>query len=223
MHKVKVLVADKDTQVREQICALLESCKQIKLVGDVSEAGTIADYATGKKADVVVMDIDWPVMSDTDVVHMILKNKADTRVVIITEHAYEDRILRSLQAGADSIILKKAMDTELITAILTVYEGGCFLYPSVAKTLVKDYLRQVDRIESDNYYNELTKQEKDVLRQIAEGSSNREIADLICLDINKVRECRANIRKKLAISNRSDLVKYAIRHSFVESSSRKTR
>jgi two-component system response regulator NreC len=222
MHKVKVLIADKDAHVREQICALLKSCTQIKLVGDVSEPESIADYAKGKKADVVVIDIDWPVMDEDEVVHMILKNKPDTRVVMITENAYEDRILRSLQAGADSIILKKSINTELITAILTVYDGGCFLYPSVATTLVKDYLKQVERIESDDYYNELTKREKDVLRRIAEGFDNREIADLICLDINKVRECRANIRGKLAISNRSELVKYAIRHNFFDNSAKRT-
>ncbi|MBT3364018.1 MAG: response regulator transcription factor [Chloroflexi bacterium] len=220
MNKVKVLIAAKNSLVRKDICTLLEVSNQIKVVGEISDAGTIENHVSGNKADVVVMDMDWPGMDETEIVRMIRKNNIDIKVVILADQNYKTRILHNLKAGANSIILKKAMSTDLISAILTVYEGGYVLYPSIARTVVNDYMRYVNRIKRVDYYDRLTEQEKHVLKLMAEGFNTREIADLTFFDVQKVREYRINIMKKLAINDRSELVKYAINHSVADINSR---
>ncbi len=215
MEKIRVLLADDHAILREGIRALLSLSKDIEVVGEAGDGQAAIDRVGELSPDVVLMDIAMPGLDGLEATRRIKERFEGVKVLILTQHENREYVFPILKAGADGYVLKKAAGTELISAIRAVYGGGTFLYPSVAKTVVEDYLRP-DGTVSDRRHPRLTDREIEVLKLVAEGKSNQEIADLLCLSAKTVNGHRTNIMEKLDLHSRTELVKYAIRTGLIQ-------
>ena len=216
MEKVKLLVADGEVLFREGVCALLKTCGDIEVVGQAASGREAVEKAREQKPDVVLMNIVMPVMDGCDAICQIHKKNRSIKVLLVSQYEDGARILRGLRAGACGYILKRATSSDLVSAILAVYRGGYFLYPSVAKTIVEDYFQRVIQVGSPSPYNRLTLREREVLRLTAEGRKSGEIASLLDIAVKTVLGHRTSAMRKLGIHSRTELIKYAIREHMVE-------
>ena len=215
MGKIRVLIVDDHAILREGIRALLTLSADVDVVGEAADGQSGIERARELMPDVVLMDIAMPGLDGLEATRRIKERHKNIKVLILTQHENREYVFPILKAGADGYVLKKAAGTELISAIRAVYEGGTFLYPSVAKTVVEDYLRP-DGTLAERRHSKLTDREIEVLKLVAEGRSNQEIADLLCLSVKTVTGHRTNIMEKLDLHSRTELVKYAIRTGLIE-------
>jgi len=214
MGKIKVLIVDDHAILREGIRALLCLYPDIEVVGEAGDGLEAISKTRQLAPDIVLMDIAMPGLGGLEATLEIHKQSPNSRVVILTQHDDSEYIFPILKAGASGYVLKKAVGNELVAAIRAVHEGGSFLYPSVAKAVIEGYIRKgEDTTESS--YDRLTDREKQVLKLVAEGRSNREIAEMLSLSVKTVIAHRANLMEKLDIHNRTELVKYAIRKGLI--------
>jgi len=135
--------------------------------------------------------------------------------IALTMHESDEYFFKMLNAGASGYVPKKAAPTDLVSAIRTVHEGGVFLYPSLAKSLVRDFMGRADSNERASL-DGLSEREQEVLKWIADGSTNQEIGDKLTISVKTVERHRANIMAKLNLHSRTELVKYAIRKGLIE-------
>ena len=214
MDKLRILVVDDHTVVREGIRLLLEAQPDIEVVGEAREGQEALELVERLRPDLVLMDISMPGMNGLEATHQIRSTYPDVKILILTMQEGDEYFFRVLSAGASGYVLKGASSSELLMAIRAVSEGGVFLYPSMTKKLLTEYL-QPGREEAGSY-DGLTGREKEVLRLIAESKSNQEIADELCLSVNTVQTHRAHIMEKLNLHTRTDLIKYAIRKGLIK-------
>ncbi len=213
--RIRVVIVDDHTLLREGIRAMLALSMEIEVVGEAPDGQSGIDLVGQIQPDVVLMDIAMPVLDGLEATRRIKDRFKKVKVLILTQHENREYVFPILKAGADGYVLKKAAGTELVSAIKAVYEGGTFLYPSVARAVVEDYLRP-DGTISERRHSKLTDREIEVLKLIAEGRSNQEIADMLCLSVKTVTGHRTNIMEKLDIHSRTELVKYAIRTGLIQ-------
>ena len=215
MAKIKVLVADGETLFREGVCALLRMREDMEVVGETTNGTETLEMVCEQTPDVVLMNATMPIVDGTEVIYQIHKEHSGTKVLLVSQYEDGFRILNGLKAGANGYIPKRATTSDLISAILSVHRGGCFLYPSVAKTMVEDYFKRTSQPESTNPYDKVTRREREVLKLIAGGRTSREIASLLDIAVKTVQVHRTSVMKKLGIHSRTELVKYAIREHLV--------
>ena len=213
--KIRVLVADGQALFREGVCALLKIREDIEIVGEATNGKETVEKVRAKTPDVVLIDIAMPILDGAEVTHRIRKENSDIKVLLLTQYEDRDRILRGLKAGANGYIPKRAATSDLVSAIQAVYRGGYFLYPSVAKTMVNDYLQLIKHPRSPSPYDQLTHREQEVLKLVAEGCKSGEIANLLNIAVVTVLTHRTSIMRKLSIHNQTELIKYAIRKHMI--------
>ncbi len=216
MVKVRVLVADGQTLFREGVCALLKIRTDIEIVGEATNGKETIEKVREQTPDVVLIDIAMPIMDGAEVTRRIRKEKGDIKVLLLTQYEDRERVLSGLEAGANGYIPKRAAASDLVSAILAVYRGDYFLYPSVAKTVVSDYLQRIRQPGSPDPYDKLTHREQEVLKLMAEGHKSGEVAKLLNMAVKTVLVHRTSVMRKLSIHNRTELVKYAIRKHLVD-------
>ncbi len=215
MDKVRVLVADEEALFREGVCALLKTYQNIEIVGEATDGKETIEVVREQTPDVVLVNIAMPVMDGVEVIHHIRKENSEIKVLLLTQYEDRDRVLTGLKAGANGYIPKRATASDLVSAILTVHRGNYFLYPSVATTVVSDYLQRIRHPGSPDPYNRLTHREREVLKLMAEGRKGAEIANLLNIAVNTAVGHRTNMMKKLGIHNRAELIKLAIRKHLI--------
>jgi DNA-binding NarL/FixJ family response regulator len=213
MARIRVLIVDDHAILREGIRALLSLYPDIEVVGEAEDGLQAISLTRQLGPDIVLTDIAMPGLGGLEATVEIRKQSPNSRVVILTQHDDSEYIFPILKAGASGYVLKKAVGTELVAAIRAVYRGESFLYPSVATAVIEGYLSRGDDAESS--YDRLSDREKQVLKLIAEGHTNKEIAEMLSLSVKTVLAHRANLMEKLDIHNRTELVKYAIRKGLV--------
>jgi two-component system response regulator NreC len=214
MSKIRLLLVDDHQIVRAGLRMLFQAESDMEIVGEV-DTGEDALRAVGElKPDVVIMDVAMPGMSGIEATRRIKEISPDTAVLAVTMHEDEQYFFEMLNAGASGYIPKRAAPDDLVSAIRVVSQGEVFLYPSLAKYLVKDFLH---RVESGGVPagEELTPREREVLTYIAEGYTNREIADALVISVKTVDRHRENIMRKLNLHSRVELVKYAIEKGLI--------
>ena len=214
-EKIRVLLVDDHTILRDGLRALLSLSKDIEVVGEAADGQAGVERVAELLPNVVLMDIAMPGLDGLEATRRIKDRYKGVKVLILTQHENREYVFPILKAGADGYVLKKAAGTELVSAIRTVHEGGTFLYPSVAKAVVEEYLRP-DGTVADRGHSKLTDREIEILMLVAEGRSNQEIADMLCLSVKTVTGHRTNIMGKLDIHSRTELVKYAIRTGLIQ-------
>ncbi len=217
---IRVLIADDHTLVRQGIRMLLEAQGDLQVVGEASDGAESVRLTQELGPDVTIMDIGMPVMDGLEATRTIKRAQPNVQILILTMHEGEDYFFKILAAGAAGYVLKRAAATDLIAAVHAVARGEVFLYPAVAKKLVTDYLSRVqaDETGARDTYHDLTPREREVLTLVADGLSNREIAERLTLSLSTVQTHSAHIAEKLKLHNRTELVKYAIRHGLIDAS-----
>jgi len=211
MSKIKVLIVDDHALLREGIRSLLASHDDIEVVGEAANGSEAIEKVREVDPDVILMDIAMPVMDGLEATRRIRKQNPNIKIIILTQYDRKDYVLSSIKSGASGFIPKNVIISELVSAIRTAHSGDAFLHPSVAKMVIEDYLRQVE----PSPYDRLTDREREVLKLVAEGLTNQEIADLLSVSVKTVLGHRTSLMEKLVIHNRTELIKYAIRKGLI--------
>ena len=212
MDKIKVLLVDDHAIMRDGIKALLSIHDDIEIVGEASEGKEAIEMAQELAPDVAIMDIGMPGMDGLEATRRLTKRNPRIKVIVLTQHDNKEYIFSTIRAGAAGYVPKKALGSELVSAIRAVCRGDSFLYPSAAKVLIEDYRQQAEKGDS---YDSLTGREREILKLIAEGQTSREIADALFISLKTVHGHRTKIMGKLDLHNRTELIKYAMRRGLV--------
>ena len=213
---INVLMVDDHAVVRMGIRMLLESDEEFIIVGEADSASQAINQVSQLKPDVVLMDIGLPDLSGIEATREIKRMWPQTFVVALTIHEDEEYFFKMLDAGASGYVPKRAAPEELMNAIRAAARGEVYLYPTMAKLLVRDYLTNESQENSDESMNGLTPREREVLTHLAEGESNAEIGSKLNISPKTVARHRENIMGKLNLHSRAELVKYAIRKGVIE-------
>ena len=213
---IRLLLVDDHAVVRSGLRMLLEHETDIVIVGEAGTAHEALELVGQLTPDVVLMDIGLPDGSGIEVTQAIKRDWPGVAVVALTIHEDEEYFFQMLQAGASGYVPKRAAPEELLTAVRTAATGEIYLYPSLAKLLVKDYLTGNREAASTAALDALTEREQEVLAYLAEGSSNPEIAEALTISPKTVARHRENLMRKLNLHSRAELVKYAIRKGIIQ-------
>lgn len=214
--KIRLMMVDDHEIVRAGLRMLLQTQPDIEIVAEAANGREAVARARELQPDVVLMDISLPDLDGFEATQQIKRALPQTAVLALTMHESDEYFFRMLQAGASGYVPKKAAPTDLVSAIRTVHEGGVFLYPSLAKSLVQDYLGRARETDERAALDGLTEREQEVLKLIADGLTNQEIAEQLSISVKTVERHRANIMSKLNLHSRTELVKYAIRKGLIE-------
>lgn len=204
---IRVLVVDDHAIVREGICALLARREDIEVVGEAADGKRALDAVVQLDPDVVLMDIAMPGMNGLEATREIHARFPSTRILVLTQHENKEYVLPLLHAGAAGYVTKDIRVSELTEAIRTVYEKGGYLSPNVTQAVVSAIAESPETRDARTI---LTEREIQVVRLIAEGLINREIAERLGISVKTVDTHRGNIMEKLNVHNTAELLKYAI-------------
>jgi two-component system response regulator NreC len=216
MKKIRLLLVDDHAVVRSGLRMLLESETDVEIVGEAGNADEAVAALERLDLDVILMDIGLPDRSGIDVAREIKRRYPEKAVVALTIHEDKEYFFRMLEAGASGYVPKRAAPDELLTAIRAAALGEVYIYPSMAKLLVKDFLYQDREEHQSRTVNGLTAREQEVLAHLADGATNVEIGETLSISPKTVARHRENIMRKLNLHSRTELVKYAIRKGIIE-------
>ncbi len=220
MSTVRIVLADDHELVRSGLVKIIESYKDLEIVGEAGDGLEAVEKTKTLKPDVLIIDLSMPKLSGIDATKIIRKECPNVGVLVLTMHQNEQYIYQIFNAGAGGYILKESSKEELATAIRTVAKGEKYFSPRVSEIMVKSYLRKGSSREEAasigliDVADSLTAREKEVLALIAEGLSNQEIGEKLFISPRTVDTHRTNIMQKLDIHDAAHLVKFAIDHGF---------
>jgi two-component system response regulator NreC len=215
MRKLRILLVDDHAVVRAGIRSLLEGEADMEVVGEARSGEEAVDKATQLQPELVLMDIAMPGMNGIEATRRIKTELPGTSVLILTMHDDEQFFFPALRAGASGYVVKEAEPRELLNAIQTVGRGHVFLSSPVAKTVFQEFVTARDGAEEESY-NLLTAREKEVLQLAASGETNRQIAGALFLSTRTVEKHRQSMMRKLDLSTREQLTKYALRKGLID-------
>ena len=213
---IRLLLVDDHAVVRLGLRMLLEGEEDIEIIGEAENGRHAVESVRQLQPDVVLMDIGLPDMSGITATQQIREQWPDSSVVALTIHEDKEYFFKMLEAGARGYVPKRAAPEELLTAIRAAAKREVYLYPSMAKLLVKDYLSHDEGPRHENSLDKLTEREQEVLAHLAEGESNAEIGQNLFISPKTVARHRENIMQKLNMHSRTELVKYAIRKGIIK-------
>lgn len=211
---IRILIADDHGVIRIGMHAFLEKEPGFEVVGEAADGRAALALAAELRPDVVLLDITMPELDGIQVTRQLTATQPQIRVLILTLHEGVSMLREALAAGAAGYIIKRAVDTELVGAIHTVMRGEMYVYPSMTQALVKDLAPNVGAHKPPTTL--LTPREIEVLRLLARGQTNRQIAKLLSLSIRTVDTHRANLMNKLGVNDRAELVQLAIKFHLLD-------
>jgi DNA-binding NarL/FixJ family response regulator len=215
MKTIRVLLADDHKLIRAGLVLVVQQQPDLSVIGEADDGRQAVQLVESLKPDVVVMDIGMPNLNGIEAARQITASRPDTAVVILSMHADEGYVLRALNAGARAYLLKDSATTDLVQAIRAVVEGKSFFSPAVSKVLLQDYMRKLRRSGAEDSYDLLSPREREVLQLVAEGKSNKEVANLLNLSTYTVETHRAKIMQKLNLKGVPELILYAVRKGII--------
>ncbi len=213
-EQIRVVIADDHTIVRSGVRLLLEAEADITVVGEALNGREVLAMAETLKPDVILMDIAMPDMDGLEATREIRARWPDIKILVLTMHRSDAYFFEMLKNGASGYVLKGADPGELIKAVRVVGQGEVYLHSSVAQKLLKDYLGRVG--QSNETDPQLSPREKEILRLIAEGYTNKEIADKLVISPSTVYTHRGNLMEKLSLSSRRELIQYARKNGYIK-------
>jgi two-component system response regulator NreC len=215
MPDINLLLVDDHQVVRTGLRMLLEGQPDMKIIGEADSGEQALEKARLLSPDVVVMDITLPDISGIEATRRLKEELPRIAVVALTIHEDEQYFFEMLQAGATGYIPKRAAPEDLIASIRAAFAGEIYIYPSLAKALVADFLGRSSQESEKASLDGLTTREQEVLSLLAEGLSNDEIGEALQISRHTVARHRENLMRKLELHSRSELVKYAIRKGII--------
>jgi two-component system response regulator NreC len=215
MPKLRILLGDDHTIVRQGLCKILEEQRDWQVVAQTSDGREAVRQTLALQPDVAIVDIGMPLLNGIEATRQIVRRLPDVHVLILSMHADEAYITQALQAGAKGYLLKDSADTDLIRGVTAVASGKSFFSPAVARVMLDDYVRHLADKGIVDRYDSLSEREREIFQLIAEGHSNKEIADLLSISPATVETHRAHILQKLDVHNTAELVLYAVRKGVI--------
>jgi len=198
---VNIVLAEDHTILREGLKALLSSQPDLKVVAEAGDGLDAIRCVQNHAPDMILLDLSMPRMTGLDAIKEIKRISTDTKIIVLTVHSTEEYILATLRAGADGYVLKDAHSTELLTAIRHVLDGRRYLSPSISGTVIDGLLQGKKASAIRSAWETLTQREREILKLVAEGHKNKDIADLLCISVKTVEKHRANLMEKLDLHN----------------------
>jgi two-component system response regulator NreC len=212
---IRILLADDHTVMRNGLRLLLERQANLTVIGEAADGREAVALAAAEAPDVVVMDIAMPHLNGVEAARQIVANNPQIAVAILSMHSDESYVIRSLKAGARAYLLKDSAEADLIEAIHAIRIGKNFFSPAVRRILKEDYIRQLDKKDADDTYELLTTREREVLQLVAEGKSNKDVANFLNLSLYTVETHRTHILQKLNLHSVPELILYAVRKGII--------
>lgn len=213
--KKKVIIAEDHTIVRAGLRALLDAEDGLEVVGEAEDGRQAVNLAEELEPDLVLMDMAMPRLHGLEAIREITKRASMSRVLVLTMHRNEEYILASFKAGAFGYVLKDATQAELILAVKTVLSGKRYVSPDISDMVIDRFVGGGESLKPSSSYDSLTPREREILKLIAEGGKNKEIADQLCISVKTVERHRANLMKKLDLHNVSALTALAIEKGLI--------
>jgi DNA-binding NarL/FixJ family response regulator len=215
MKKITILIADDHGIVRKGLRLQLEQNENFQVLGEASDGREAVRMAEELLPDVVIMDIAMPNLNGIQATTQLVKKNPQIGVIILSMYSDETYLTRTLAAGAKGYLLKDSADVDLDRAVQVVAQGKPFFSPAIANTLLEDYMRQLQQRGLQDSYDLLTEREKEILQLLAEGRSNKEVANVLNLSINTIETHRTRIMQKLNLHSAADIVLYAVRKRII--------
>jgi len=215
MSSIRVLIADDHAILRDGVRALLALSEDITVVGEAANGQQAVELARTLSPDVILMDIAMPGLGGLEATLEIRKDNPQAKILVLTQYEDREYIRRFLKAGVSGYVLKKAAGAELTTAIRAVSRGGLVLDPDVAREAMREQVGPATSGQAADPYEALTDREKQVLKLVAEGHSNKEVAELLDISVKTAMSHREHIMQKLDLHSRTDLIKFAIQQGVI--------
>ncbi len=215
MPKIRVLIADDHAIVREGIRALLKLSDDIEVVGEAADGHEAIEAARRLRPDVILMDIAMPGLGGLEATLEIRRENPDAKIVVLSQYEDREYVRRFLKAGVSGYVLKKAAGSALTAAIRAAARGGLVLDPEVAREAMREQVTDEPSGGQADPYDSLTDREKQVLKLVAEGHSNKEVAELLDISVKTAMSHRERIMQKLDLHSRTDLIRFALRRGVI--------
>jgi DNA-binding NarL/FixJ family response regulator len=214
-EKRRIVIAEDHTILREGLRMLLRSNPDFDVVGEAEDGLEAVRCTENLRPDLVLMDLSMPRMNGMGAIQEIKKKCPETKILVLTVHKTEEYILATLKAGADGYVLKDATHSELMLAIDCVFSGRCYLSPGISEKVIEGYLEGRKTVKTTTSWDNLTQREREILKMIAEGYKNKDIADYLCISSKTVEKHRANLMKKLDLHSASSLTSFAMEKGLI--------
>ena len=211
----RILLADDHTILRAGIRALLDMEPTFQVVGEVDNGKDAVYYAGQLKPDLIIIDLSMPKTNGTEAIQRIKSRYPETKILVLTVHKTEEYIHAALKAGASGYILKDDTSSELINAINNILQGKIHLSSSICGNVVLGYLAQPDNEKISSSTDLLTTREREVMKLIAEGQRNKDVAEYLSISLKTVEKHRSNMMKKLDLHSTSNITSFAIKNGLV--------
>ncbi len=212
----RIVIAEDYTILREGLRSLIASDPDFQVVGEAEDGQAAMRCVEEFKPDLVLMDLSMPRISGMDAISELKRQRPQIKIIALTVHKEEEYVVEALRAGADGYMLKDTTHGELMVAIKNVLDGNRYISPGVSDRLIEAYLEAKGPVKVGSPWDSLTSRERQVLKLIAEGSKNREVADYLCISVKTVEKHRANLMKKLDLHSASELTAYAATRGLIE-------
>lgn len=212
----RIVLAEDHTILREGLRALLSTQTDFNIVGEAEDGREAVRCVEELKPDLILMDLSMPKMNGLEAIKEIKRQTPETRIITLTVHKTEEYILATLEAGADGYVLKDATHSELVMAIFNVLKGKRYLSPGISEKVIGGYLEGKRVLKTKSAWDTLTQREREILKLIAEGHKNKEIAEFLYISLKTVEKHRTNLMKKLDLHNVAALTAFAVEKGLVE-------
>ncbi len=215
MTDIRILLADDHAVIRAGLHLLLDRQEGFAVLGEAADGREAVAKAAELRPDVVVLDLAMSNLNGIEATRQICSNQQEAQIVVLSMHSDEEYVLRALKAGARAYVLKESAEADLIAAIRAVHAGKSFFSPAVSRMLVEDYVRQLQDRDLEDSYDLLTPREREILQLVAEGKSNKDIANILSLSVYTVETHRSNMMEKLNLHTVPELILYAVRKGVI--------
>jgi two-component system response regulator NreC len=215
MRKLRILLADDHTVMRAGLRALLERQPNLEIVGEAQDGRQTVELASVQVPDVVVMDIAMPNLNGIEATRRMISQHSSISVVILSMYSDESYVMRALEAGARAYLLKDSAVTDIVRAIEAVSQGKSFFSPKISRILAEEYVRVLKQKGVADSYDLLTVREREILQLLAEGKTNKEVANTLNISLYTAETHRGNILQKLGLHSTAELVLYAVRKGII--------
>jgi two-component system response regulator NreC len=214
-RKQTIIIADDHTLFREGLRALLSGRDDLEIKGEAEDGQEAIRSVEEHKPDLLLMDLSMPRMGGLEAIRELKARHPRTKILVLTIHGTEEFVLEALEAGASGYVLKDATHDELVLAIKSVLQEKRYLSPDISAKVIEGYIDGRKTVKSRSVWDSLTLRERQILKLIAEGRKNKEIADILFISVKTVAKHRANIMGKLDLHNVSALTAYAMERGLI--------
>jgi DNA-binding NarL/FixJ family response regulator len=215
MSKIRVLIADDHAIVRDGVRALLALSDDIAVVGEAGDGREAIEAARRLRPDVILLDIAMPGLGGLEATVEIRRENPDAKILVLSQYDDREYVRRFLKLGVSGYVLKKAAGAALTAAIRAAYQGGLVLDPEVAREAIHDQVVGATSPPDIDSYEALTDREKQVLKLVAEGRTNKEVAEILGVSVKTAMSHREHIMQKLDLHSRTELIKFALRKGVI--------